>query len=267
MRVGYVYVASCVLMYVTSVLVANYNTKNDLRHKLTDAMRAFLLRWRFAYNVYMQLASAVILYNVSRYALASVRAHGFEASVCDVQVYRRNIELRWWLAANMLMKGVEWVDTHMIAARRKRVTFLHAYHHAATFVLASVQFFDMIPMQWAIAVPNLAVHVVMYHFYAGCIVEEPGAESGAESGPTWRRTLFPRYSLRAKRVLTAMQIVQFCVHLALMSYGALTLARVGPGRCHATPRAIATGFGIITSYLVLFVRFYRTTYVQATKDE
>ena len=93
---------------------------------------------------------------------------------------------------------------------------------------------------------NLTVHVLMYYYYFR-------TASGAK---IWW-----------KQYLTTMQIIQFVIDLFVIyactySYYAFTYTAFMPnfGDCAGTESAAAFGCAILTSYLFLFINFYRITY-------
>lgn len=70
-----------------------------------------------------------------------------------------------------------------------------------------------------------------------------------------------------KKYLTTMQIIQFIIDLVVIytvtySYFAFTYTDNLPnfGTCAGTESAAAFGCAILTSYLFLFINFYRMTY-------
>jgi hypothetical protein len=58
------------------------------------------------------------------------------------------------------------LDTFLLVARKKPVTFLHEYHHAATLVLCWIQQREYSTVQWVPILLNLGVHVIMYYYFA-----------------------------------------------------------------------------------------------------
>lgn len=94
----------------------------------------------------------------------------------------------------------------------------------------------------------MTVHVLMYYYYFR-------TASGAK---IWW-----------KQYLTTMQIIQFVIDLVVIysctySYYAFTYNPALPnfGDCSGTESAAAFGCAILTSYLFLFINFYRITYNQ-----
>ena len=106
---------------------------------------------------------------------------------------------------------------------------------------------------WVSICLNLAVHVIMYGYYAL-------ASIGVRC--PW------------KQLVTTGQIVQFVIDVVVCIYGIyhhyihLYAPRMPYVRyCHREPAAAFARLGILVSYLVLFIFFYRDTYKKAPKAD
>ena len=66
--------------------------------------------------------------------------------------------------------------------------------------------------------------------------------------------------------VTRLQIVQFVLDVAVCAIASYRLLLNGPlmaqGGCWGTPLGAVTGVAILSSYLVLFLRFYAQNYVR-----
>ena len=97
--------------------------------------------------------------------------------------------------------------------------------------------------QWVPIILNLIVHMFMYWYYAMASIEIK----------CWW-----------KKYLTTMQIVQFVLDIGVCYYCAgILIAHLSYGyeaTCHGTINAAIFGSLLLTSYLWLFVDFYKKTY-------
>lgn len=149
---------------------------------------------------------------------------------------------------NSFFKVWEFMDTFLLAVRKKPIGFLHAYHHAATLILTWNQMMQHSAPQWVAIVLNLWVHVLMYYYYA----------MSALGIRIWW-----------KKHLTTIQIVQFIIDVVVIGYAYYAFIRAGfdPNVCYGTSTGAIVGISILFSYLLLFVRFYWQTYsVKTTKS-
>lgn len=125
---------------------------------------------------------------------------------------------------------------------------LHVYHHAATLVLCWTQLRGETSLQWLVIIINLAVHVLMYAYYALQAI---------------------KYDVWWKRYLTIIQITQFIVALVvcIAIYGTYLAQLFGitGWKCHGDFFSATFAIIILSSYLVLFILFYNKTYTPETK--
>jgi hypothetical protein len=122
-------------------------------------------------------------------------------------------------------------------------------------VLCFVQLGGYAPVIWVPITLNLTVHVFMYYYYM---------RSAAGVRIWW------------KQYLTTMQITQFVLDLGVIyfcsyTYFASTYYPTLPnaGKCAGTEGAAIFGCALLSSYLLLFINFYRLTYnakAKATKE-
>lgn len=213
--------------------------------------RRFGSTFRVAYNVAQSLLSlaytALLLYWVAD----RVQRAGWLGAAC-APLYTSwgkspgaDEPLYLLYGANAAMRAIDFFDTVLILDSGTPVTFLHAYHHVATFVLVCVQYADKTPFAWLTLLVNGGVHTIMYVYYALC---------SAGYKPAW------------KRFVTRLQIAQFV--LILLAYGATTLGvALGLVECYATARAQWSALLVLSSYLVLFWRFERATYLARPKTD
>jgi elongation of very long chain fatty acids protein 6 len=138
------------------------------------AMRAGQ-RWmekRPAYRLkYPLLAWNVFMSAVSFYAWVQIDIHlqpfRVDFPVCDQRVM--NDPAAWFILVFNLTKPLEWVDTAFLVLRKRRVIFLHWFHHLATALYclhATVYSAVSDTTGTQFAAMNLVVHGVMYGYYA-----------------------------------------------------------------------------------------------------
>jgi len=156
---------------------------------------------------------------------------------------------------NFLTKFYELLDTFFLIFKGKNLEFLHVYHHSMTLYLCFAQLWGGAAVQWVPITLNLAVHVLMYYYYA---------LTALGIRPWW------------KQWVTKLQIVQFVIDL-IACYGCVAIllasnlqtfqgTRIGLS-CEGTPWAAFTGLSVLSSYLWLFLIFYVKTYYQKSKTK
>ncbi|KAL4899852.1 hypothetical protein BDW74DRAFT_171249 [Aspergillus multicolor] len=200
------------------------------------------------HNFILTLISGGLLALFLEQILPTLRQDGVLHAICDARGgWTDELVLLYYL--NYLTKYLELADTVFLVLKKKPLTFLHTYHHGATALLCYVELVGRTSVSWVPITLNLTVHVVMYWYYF----------QSARGIKIWW-----------KRYITILQIAQFVIdigfiYFASYTYFASTYFPWAPntGHCMGEEYAAAFGVFIISSYLLLFVSFYATTYKQA----
>ncbi|GAN10785.1 fatty acid elongase [Mucor ambiguus] len=196
------------------------------------------------HNAFLTIVSFVLLVLLIEQLVPSLVNRGLYYAICSEEAWTQELELLYYL--NYLVKYYELIDTVFLVVKKKKLEFLHYFHHSMTMALCYTQLVGKTTVSWVPIVLNLTVHVLMYYYYFR-------TASGAK---IWW-----------KQYLTTMQIIQFIIDLIVIytctySYYAYTYTSFMPnfGDCAGTESAAAFGCAILTSYLFLFINFYRITY-------
>ncbi|KAI9497967.1 ELO family [Zychaea mexicana] len=207
------------------------------------------------HNLLLTLVSLAILLLLIEQLVPQLVRHGLYWTICSFDAWTQKHELLYYL--NYLVKYWELIDTVFLVVKKKKLggdekeradgfKFLHVFHHSMTMVLCYTQLVGRTTVSWVPIVLNLTVHVLMYYYYFR-------TASGAK---IWW-----------KKYLTTMQIIQFVIDLFVIysctyTFYANKYALQLPnfGTCSGGEGAAWFGCAILSSYLVLFINFYRMTY-------
>lgn len=144
---------------------------------------------------------------------------------------------------------LEFFDTFFFILRKKtsQISFLHVFHHGVvpTLMYIGLKFYP-VPFNALLPTTNMFVHIIMYAYY------------GLATFPSIHRYLW------WKRYLTTMQISQFALLLLHCSQPLMFMNYPG---CDFPPGLVAVNSGIGLVFLLLFVSFYRETYINKQKNE
>jgi len=119
----------------------------------------------FFYNGCLSFFSFILFLALGAVIFEKSKLYTPHELVCGSATHQDGrLQFIYWL--NYLFKYVELLDTFLLVARKKPVTFLHEYHHAATLVLCWIQQREYSTVQWVPILLNLGVHVIMYYYFA-----------------------------------------------------------------------------------------------------
>ncbi|OLN86790.1 putative elongation of fatty acids protein 1 [Colletotrichum chlorophyti] len=200
------------------------------------------------HNLFLSLLSGALLVLFIEQLVPSLWRGGLYENICGASGWTQPLVLLYYV--NYLTKYYELIDTVFLMVKKKPLTFLHCYHHPATALLCFTQLIGDTPISWVPITLNLTVHVVMYWYYF----------QTARGVKVWW-----------KQWITRLQIAQFVLDLGFVyfaSYDVFADYYFGDwlphvGRCGGKLFAAVAGGSILTSYLVLFIMFYISTYKKA----
>ncbi|CAN0092065.1 unnamed protein product [Ectocarpus sp. 6 AP-2014] len=222
--------------------VAGYLALVEALPVMLQPLHGVFRRLERGHNILLALTSAAMLAGIIRSCVTSGKTSSVHAMLCgpfdeEDPVFDMTAKTFFW------SKAWEWVDTAILVAKGKPVSWLQYTHHASTAILTALNMVPTRNAMWSVVCAlNSFVHAWMYAYYA-----------------------FPRFSLlrRTKVWLTWAQMVQHMIVLASATY-VVYQSRTGT-ECHNNTTPILAGLGLYLMYLVFFALFYRRTYLGGAK--
>ena len=234
-------------------IVLGYLLSIGMLKNYMESRPAFNLRWPLIFwSLLCCVFSLAGAYRCVPAFIEIIRKGGFYASVCSNEFYTGKPEA-FWTAAFMLYKFPELIDTYFIILRKRKLIFLHWYHHAT--VLA----YGWLTFHWWYAGPgwygsmNFSVHFIMYGYYAL-----------AGISAATRKFRIPKF---VNMIITSLQILQMVVGMVVQVAQIKYKLIDGDEACQTDKWFILNGSLMYGSYFVLFMNYFLKTYFKKQKTQ
>ncbi|XP_005481350.2 very long chain fatty acid elongase 3 [Zonotrichia albicollis] len=219
-------------------LILIFGIQHFMKEQRPFKLRGPLILWSFS----LSLFSLVAAFRIWKQLAFLLLTKGFKQSVCSQSFYVHPVS-KLWIYLFGLSKLVEMGDTLFIVLRKKKLIFLHWYHHFATMILTWYGYtFMAAGAGWNTAI-NLSIHAVMYLYY-----------SVAAMGI--------RVPSSITMLITSSQIVQIIGYVIMNIF---IFFWKDDKLCPFTWPMLLLSSGLYTSLLVLFSNFFVKTYLSSTQ--
>ncbi|TMS37765.1 hypothetical protein L596_004631 [Steinernema carpocapsae] len=194
--------------------------------------------WNFLFSIFSGFAA----YRLIPELFSTFQKHGFVGSYCYNEEYYTDPYTGYWGWMFVMSKAPELGDTLFLVLRKKPVIFMHWYHHALTFLYATITYNETQAWsRWSLAL-NLTVHTVMY-FYFGV------------------RALGITTPKPVAKFITTIQIVQFVISCYIFGHLVIIKSTNSIPDCKCSWNVLALGAVMYLSYLYLFAQFFYNAYI------
>eukprot|EP00026_Physarum_polycephalum_P016010 Phypoly_transcript_16831.p1 GENE.Phypoly_transcript_16831~~Phypoly_transcript_16831.p1 ORF type:complete len:213 (+),score=23.11 Phypoly_transcript_16831:205-843(+) len=189
------------------------------------------------HNLFMTIVSLVLGVGIGWHSIRTYRDYGLYAVYCGTMDNAYDNKLGFWVNWFYLSKFYEFLDTIILALRKRELTLLHVFHHSITGPVSWMAMETEIIVGWITAFNNCVVHVFMYWYY-------------------FKQSL--GINVWWKKYLTTCQIIQFFLD-AVTGFPYLIIWYTGQEcRGNIATWLVANVSGVVLIYL--FVDFYINTY-------
>lgn len=211
-------------------------------------IREFIKNLEMIWNLGLAAFSLIGLLRVAPRLISNLRIFGLHYSVCSVALHSFGAgPSGFWVLAFILSKFVELGDTVFLILQRKKVLFLHWYHHITVLLFCWHSFVTKSGNGIWFASMNLFVHTLMYWYFF---------LTGMGYRPKWNMPL------------TILQISQMFVGIAITLLAVHYHYRHEAGElppCSVEKTNIAAGLLMYFSYFILFCHFFYGRYLAGGK--
>ncbi|ANQ07345.1 Elongation of fatty acids protein [Plasmodium coatneyi] len=214
------------LLYIPSVLLL----QKVMRKRKEIEAKALKVAWNVCLSV-LSFIGVLLILIYDRNVLKSI--------ILEETEYRP--ETRAVISIFTLTKVVEYGDTIFLILKKKKLTFLHSYHHLSVVIYCLYSQKELVSHAHYFVFLNLVVHTIMY-FYFGFIY------------------IVPKILYKVRRFITCLQILQMFIGIFISYYAIKNV----DNKIYVK-NAIAS-LALYLTYAILFLNFYFNNYCKNVKS-
>ncbi|NXI98889.1 ELOV6 protein, partial [Psophia crepitans] len=226
------------LFLSVAYLIVTFGIQHFMKERRGYSLRIPLTLWSFG----LALFSTVGACRIWKQVIFILSTKGFKQSVCSQSFYVHPVS-KLWVFLFALSKFVELGDTIFIVLRKKKLIFLHWYHHITAMIVSWCGYKDMAAGSGWLSALNFTIHAIMYSYYAVRAAGFQGSRSIA-------------------MVITISQMVQM---LAYVIMNVFIIIWMEEKVCHTTWTIVFLSSMSYITLLVLFCNFFLKTYMSNTE--
>ena len=215
------------LPIVSFYIISIFKLQKFMQDKKPLNLKYFLVFWNFSLSIF-SLAGAYR--SIPAFIEMVNGPKGWRGTVCSNEFYKNKPEAVW-TALFMLSKLPELLDTYILILRKRKLIFLHWYHHATVLAYGWFTFHLWYAGPGWYGTMNYSVHFIMYLYY----------------GIMATKTV--RLPKTISMMITTLQILQMIVGIGVQYF---QYKFVDDEDCHASRWFIFGGSVMYGSYFVLF---------------
>ncbi|NXQ31196.1 ELOV6 protein, partial [Alaudala cheleensis] len=215
-----------------------FGIQHFMKERRPFNLRAPLVLWSFSLTLFSFIGACRIWKQMAFLLLTK----GFKQSVCSQSIYVHPVS-KLWMYLFVVSKLVEMGDTLFIVLRKKKLIFVHWYHHLLTMILSWYGYKMMtVGMGWNAAL-NLVIHSATYLYYT---VTAMGI----------------RVPRSMAMLLTTSQMVQMTGFVIINIF---IFFWKDDKLCQTSWPLFLLSSGLYTTLLALFSNFFMKTYLSSTQ--
>ncbi|NWU74565.1 ELOV6 protein, partial [Onychorhynchus coronatus] len=226
------------LIFGAIYLILVFGIQHFMKERRAYHLRTPLTLWSFSLTLFSVFAA----WRVWKLMAFLLLTKGFKQSVCSQSVYIHPVS-KLWICLFALSKLVELGDTVFIVLRKKKLSFVHWYHHLTAAVFSWYNYSGAVAGAGWVTALNLSIHAITYSYYT---VTATGI----------------RIPSSIAIIITTSQMVQM---MGFVIMNVFIFFWKDDKVCHITwPLLILSSWTYIT-LLLLFCNFFFKTYLSHTR--
>jgi len=217
---------------VTFYLIGLWVGTSSMRHRQPFDLKKPLAAW----NLFLAVFSFIGTLRTAPVLLTMLNTHGFSYSLCRAAApgYGDGPS-GLWVCFFIFSKYFELIDTVFLVVRKKKVGFLHWYHHCSVLLYCWNAYVWEMPTGIYFVVMNYFVHAVMYFYYfLAAVCARP-----------------PKWAL----AVTVMQLSQMAIGVVVTISHMQILTSNTVSNCDGHIPNLTGALTMYASYFVLFAQF------------
>lgn len=226
-------ILACILYALFIVVGQKYFANRDRWH------------WKYtlaAWNLALSAFSFVGMCRTAPNLFHNLYYYSWKENLClDPESHYGSGSTGLWVQLFVLSKFPELIDTFFIVIHKKKLIFLHWYHHISVLLYCWHSYVTKAPTGIVFCAMNYAVHSIMYFYYFLMAVRMK---------PKWLNPV----------VITVAQISQMVVGVAVTVLGWYVMLYENIPGCSMTTDNNLAALVMYGSYLFLFLEFFFQRY-------
>jgi len=222
--------------FSTLYLIGLWKGTSMMKDREAFGLKPVLALW----NLLLAVFSFVGVVRTGPHLLTLLKDFGFNYTVCRAGLPSYgNGAVGFWVSLFIFSKYFELFDTILLVVRKRKVGFLHWYHHCSVLLYCWHAYVWEMPTGIYFVVMNYAVHSIMYFYYFLAAIGKP---------PAWAL------------MVTIMQLSQMAVGIAITVCHVYILVYRTVPHCDGHIPNLAAALAMYASYFILFAQFLARRY-------
>lgn len=228
----------------TLYLVGLWKGSSMMKDREPYGLKTALALW----NLFLAVFSFIGAVRTAPHLLYMLKDYGFEYTVCRAAlVSYGNGAVGFWVALFIFSKYFELIDTIFLVVRKRKVGFLHWYHHCSVLLYCWHSYVWEMPTGIYFVVMNYTVHAIMYFYYfLAAVCAKP-----------------PKWAL----MVTIMQLSQMAIGIAITLRHTYILVYETVPHCDGHIPNLTAALGMYASYFILFAQFLSRRYLRPSNGD